>query len=637
MRKFLAMVFTTLLLFAGIGTAAGLSPAEIENLRTQVRSLDKDLGVQKEVSAIRLDALEKRLTDATQQHANQLSVISNQNTTVGHYISYTSISITMIVTLAGFITYFSAKNRAEKEAREASGRWFKEHSDKLSKEIEDLRRIAEQATAEIAKHQIDVANNASNTIESFKRKADSILTAKFAEDGKNPVPLDPEAVNEVKRVNEKLKDKPESSFTSADHYARGVAYFTRTNYQSAIDSFDKAWNHAPRDTDVETLASYLLAKGVTLGELGRSEEAIALYDQVDQRFGKDESAGVREQVARALCNKGFALGALGRSEEEIALYDQIDQRFGKDEAAGVREKVAGALFNKGITLGALGRSEEAIALYDQVDQRFGKDEAVRIREKVAGALFNEGVTLEALGRSEEAIALYDQVDQRFGKDEAAGVREHVAGALVNKGVTLRALGRTEEAISLYDQVDQRFGKDEAAGVRALAARALFNKGVALGELGRSEEAIALYDQIDQRFGKDEADGVREQVSSALNGSGFLRIMLAKQHWPDEEKRHVLLSESELIIQRSIDLRSVGDRGIRLGNLGYALFLMGRRDEARQPTFDCLKQDGLEGQRADAQQHRVEPEDSQYEMMLDELWNSIKPDELSEGNASGVDV
>lgn len=422
MRKFLAMVFTTLLLFAGIGTAAGLSPAEIENLRTQVRSLDKDLGVQKEVSAIRLDALEKRLTDATQQHANQLSVISNQNTTVGHYISYTSISITMIVTLAGFITYFSAKNRAEKEAREASGRWFKEHSDKLSKEIEDLRRIAEQATAEIAKHQIDVANNASNTIESFKRKADSILTAKFAEDGKNPVPLDPEAVNEVKRVNEKLKDKPESSFTSADHYARGVAYFTRTNYQSAIDSFDKAWNHAPRDTDVETLASYLLAKGVTLGELGRSEEAIALYDQIDQRFGKDE-----------------------------------------------------------------------------------------------------------------------------------------------------------------------------------------------------------------------ADGVREQVSSALNGSGFLRIMLAKQHWPDEEKRHVLLSESELIIQRSIDLRSVGDRGIRLGNLGYALFLMGRRDEARQPTFDCLKQDGLEGQRADAQQHRVEPEDSQYEMMLDELWNSIKPDELSEGNASGVDV
>ena len=48
----------------------------------------------------------------------------------------------------------------------------------------------------------------------------------------------------------------------------------------------------------------------------RSEEAIAVYDEVLARFGDATEPALREQVAKALVNKGVTLGALERSEDE---------------------------------------------------------------------------------------------------------------------------------------------------------------------------------------------------------------------------------------------------------------------------------------------------------------------------------
>ena len=70
---------------------------------------------------------------------------------------------------------------------------------------------------------------------------------------------------------------------------------------------------------------------LTLGEIG---------------LGEVEPA-VREQVTKGLFNKGVRLGELGKSDEAIAVYDALDQRFGQDTAPGVREQVASGLNGKG--------------------------------------------------------------------------------------------------------------------------------------------------------------------------------------------------------------------------------------------------------------------------------------------------
>jgi TolA-binding protein len=58
------------------------------------------------------------------------------------------------------------------------------------------------------------------------------------------------------------------------------------------------------------------------------------------RFGADPEPALREQVPKALYNKGVTLGQLDRSEEAIAVYDQVVTRFGADPEPALREQVA---------------------------------------------------------------------------------------------------------------------------------------------------------------------------------------------------------------------------------------------------------------------------------------------------------
>jgi len=76
--------------------------------------------------------------------------------------------------------------------------------------------------------------------------------------------------------------------------------------------------------DIESRREMLLADLKAVFDCepsGRSEEAIAVYEDLLARFGTATEPALREQVAGALRNKGIALGALGRSEEEVAVYD----------------------------------------------------------------------------------------------------------------------------------------------------------------------------------------------------------------------------------------------------------------------------------------------------------------------------
>ena len=268
-------------------------------------------------------------------------------------------------------------------------------------------------------------------------------------------------------------------------------------------------------------AQALVGKGFRLGALGRSEEAIAVYDEVIGRFGATSDPALRQQVAKALVNKGFRLGLLGRSEEAITVYDNVVDRFGTTSELALREQVARALVNKGARLGVLGRSEEAITVYDNVVSRFETASDSALRERVARALVNKGGRLSVLGRSAEAIKVYEDAVGRFGTANEPAIREQVSRALLNKGGILDALGRSEDEIGVYDDVVNRFGtaRDPALAserpLREQVARALANKAVALDALGRTEEEFAVYDDIVARFGTATEPELREGVARAL--------------------------------------------------------------------------------------------------------------------------
>ena len=144
---FASLVFALALLGSVLAADKSATQADMDKLQEQVRTLDKELAVQREAFVRKLDDVEKRQNEITAQQANNLAAIANQTTSLGNYISYTSILITILVLGAGFITYFSAKSSAKEEAREASKQWFEEMAVELNEQIESLRaKFANAAT-----------------------------------------------------------------------------------------------------------------------------------------------------------------------------------------------------------------------------------------------------------------------------------------------------------------------------------------------------------------------------------------------------------------------------------------------------------------------------------------------------------
>jgi tetratricopeptide (TPR) repeat protein len=133
---------------------------------------------------------------------------------------------------------------------------------------------------------------------------------------------------------------------------------------------EAAWRKVGQSQQAEVASVGLFYLGVLCGLLGRSDDAIAVYDEVIARFADDPTPAVREQIARALVNKGVTLGELGRSADAIAVYDEVIARFAEDPPPALREPVAMPLVNKGATLGQLGRSDDAIAVYDEALTHF---------------------------------------------------------------------------------------------------------------------------------------------------------------------------------------------------------------------------------------------------------------------------
>ena len=401
-------------------------------------------------------------------------------------------------------------------------------ADRLKKSLPGGEETGEDAYAlDAVLHQVEKAarkeanqereESAIETLRSFQRRSEYQRLIQFAEshlDRIEPQYLQ-EAMGLVFTAGVGLNDNSDDEIRAYDCVAEIAK---RMSELDAGEPASRDWRHAQA----------LFRKGVALGSLNRSEDAIAVYDEVVRRFGEAEAPALREHVAGALVNKGVALGILNRIKEAIAVCDEVVRRFGAAEALALRERVARALVNKGVALGFLNRSEEAIGVYDEVVRRFGEAEAPALRERVARALFDKGVTLGTLNRSEEEVGVYDEVVRRFGEAEASALREQVAKARVNKGVALGTLDRSEDAIAAYDEVVRRFGEAEAPALREAVAKALVSKGVALGTLNRSEDAIAVYDDVVRRFGDAEALALREHVAMALFNKGLTLGILKRR-------------------------------------------------------------------------------------------------------------
>lgn len=571
--------------------AEATQDADLAKVQTQVETVDRELVILKQVTDNRLDTQDQRIGDLssmTEQQGNYMSAIANVTTWVG-------AGIALLAILAGFVNFISVRNQASARATEIAEQWFQKNADTLQnqaaestkkanslhEQVTALRLKADETYAEIERIKVEFSDHANKSRMTIDQATEQILTA--ADAGRNKRIINPAAIEAVAQANREIDDKPASSFSADDHFARGLREYLSSDFKSALSSFDNALQRTQIErSQPENIAKFLLFRGVTLGELGRLDDAIAANDEIVNLYGNDTTPSMRTQVVKAQFNKGVSLGRLERIDEAISVYDSINQQYGKDKDPIIRAQVATALFNKAFALG----QQKHYA---------------------------------------EAITVYDAVDRLYSVDPDMSLRVQVSEALVNKGYVLGQINKSAEAISVYDAIDRRYGTDPDPILRARVATALVNKGLALSRLNRTAEEIAAYDTVDLRYSSDPDPSLNAQVGKALNGRAYVRIMLAKQHWDLEAERRERLVQAIGDLQRAQSKSTSNDQAMVLGNLGYALHLGGAGEEAEQYTRECLRlgqEIALKAQREDARVHRVEPQDTEYEQLLEQLWQKI---------------
>ena len=216
-------------------------------------------------------------------------------------------------------------------------------------------------------------------------------------------------------------------------------------------------------------------KGITLGKLGKYEEALDAFNKAIE---------INPQYDLAWYNKGVTLGELGRQEEALDAYNK---------AIEIDPQDASAWYNKGVILGELGRQEEALDAYNK---------AIEIDPQYARAWYNKGVALGELGRHEEALDAFNK---------AIEIDPQYARAWYNKGVALGILGRYEEVLDAFNKAIEIDPQD---------ARAFTNLAEAYFNLGDPEQASSKVNQ---------AIKLNSKLTSALLLRGKIEIEQKKCH------------------------------------------------------------------------------------------------------------
>jgi tetratricopeptide (TPR) repeat protein len=145
--------------------------------------------------------------------------------------------------------------------------------------------------------------------------------------------------------------------------------------------------------------------------------ASGLYEQAIQRFGQDKDPGVQSNVAYALLLRGERLEGEGDLKAALALYDEIDQRFRK------KRGFSRALDKKGRILQRQGNLAAALAVYEDIGRRATES------DDVALSLVRKGEILKEQGKFQEAVAIFDEIERRYSKDQVVNGRGYVAEAI----------------------------------------------------------------------------------------------------------------------------------------------------------------------------------------------------------------
>lgn len=246
-----------------------------------------------------------------------------------------------------------------------------------------------------------------------RQQANEIVAVMASRNASREAASQPLTSEELK-ASENLAAKRPKDRSAEDWAALGFSHFHEGRLEDATRSFDIASVLADNDL---VIARNLFNKGATLVQMDQTENAIAAYEEIKQRFAASQEPTLRFWVARSLVSIGFRLGQLDRFEDAISAYDEVGRLYADAEELDIRKWVAAALVNKGECLRILGQLIKAAPIFDEVIDRYGNEPGAIFRESVVEALVNKARVLHEQGNDGAAVNLLQTVIDDYSPDE----------------------------------------------------------------------------------------------------------------------------------------------------------------------------------------------------------------------------
>jgi tetratricopeptide (TPR) repeat protein len=276
------------------------------------------------------------------------------------------------------------------------------------------------------------------------------------------------------------------------------------------------------DAILKRICAYAaVRRGEELGDLGRSDQQLATYDDVIVRYSGFKEHSMREVVLRALEGKLLAYREQEDFEATLEACDELLERFEGDTIYYATDAVARTLIRKGDVLNKLGKTGPELACYDRVVATWANSEDRTLRKHAAEALLAKAVALNEADQAAAEMECYEDLLRRYAEDEDQAVRSVAAQALVYMGYSLRAIAEdaaedtgvleTDAEIACYDRAIDRYGEEDWDSTRRAVAAAFQHKGESLLETGRSAEAAGCFDAIIERYAQHIGDPVLDEI------------------------------------------------------------------------------------------------------------------------------
>ncbi|HEY2514263.1 MAG TPA: hypothetical protein VGI39_25525 [Polyangiaceae bacterium] len=207
-------------------------------------------------------------------------------------------------------------------------------------------------------------------------------------------------------------------------YLKGSDLISLGRWLEALAAFDDLVAKAPSvPEDERKWVAYARAeRAEALEGLGDEAGAAQAYAEAIAALGNDDDPEISVVVQRTTVARGRLLAQLGRTDEAFAIFDALIAA--PEPVASVA--AAEAYLRKAYWLTERRHYEAAIATADAAVERFGSSDETHVRWNVACCMSEKIYALKALGRTDAAAFVADQLVDRFGADLDTNIEKIVA-------------------------------------------------------------------------------------------------------------------------------------------------------------------------------------------------------------------